>query len=266
MKQLIHILVTAIVALSCSLSATAQKSFILKGSVAPGLKDVKYYVYISDDNFILNEKPTDSIEVKNGKFSYNTKLKEVRSGALRAIFSDGTMCQFYMPFFMVPGEKAIITVKDGEYFLEGSKFYQEWRSADAVYSPYQQKEREFTEKAQKLFKETPREQRHEKLSPLMGEYGELRSKTHDAMNEYLNEHNTEEGCAMFMINCMPIEEVYGNSSESVRHGRFQKFFEVTMKRSEEAKKMHEAQVKKAIEARKANREARRAANAANNAL
>ena len=63
-------------------------------------------VILGEDEFIL---------VKDGKFSYRTKLdKEVRA-RIRAVFEDGSLCEAYIEEQFIPGKVLHMLVMDNQY-------------------------------------------------------------------------------------------------------------------------------------------------------
>lgn len=139
-NRLIYLICVSIALLFCAESFSApktkaSKAFVIEGTVAPETPDVAYLVYISNENFQFYSRPSDTIRVVNKKFSYrNTSIDEVRLLNLRAKYPDGSLAQSYINLVLVPGELAKVSVFNGYFELDGSKFFHEMGSLDDVFS------------------------------------------------------------------------------------------------------------------------------------
>ena len=98
----------------------------------------KYLVYTfrDYDHPAQLPEPMDTIEVKNGLFSYSTTLDQSYSGMLKAVAPDGSKGEYFLEFMFVPGENCEIDVKGeglNEFTLGGSKFYRDWEAFAQFY-------------------------------------------------------------------------------------------------------------------------------------
>lgn len=90
-------------------------NFVLSGTTTKGLRDVAYMINFEDEDGDINKKPTAVVLVKDGKFSYRTKLdKEVRA-RIRAVFEDGSLCEATIEEQFIPGNVLHILVMDNQY-------------------------------------------------------------------------------------------------------------------------------------------------------
>ena len=157
LKTIMPIALTAM-ALCISMNSFAGKTFKIDGTVLRGLHDVKYYIYIGDSNGSISSTPTDSVDVKNGKFSYSVNLDDIREGRIQAVLDDGTICTAYMQFPFLPGEKANLLVCNGEFRLSGSSFYKQWGAFDDFYTPYQKSIELKRNKAMNAWQKLPKDE------------------------------------------------------------------------------------------------------------
>ena len=97
------------------IEADTATNFVLSGTTTKGLRDVAYLINFEDEDGDINKKPTAVVLVKDGKFSYRTKLdKEVRA-RIRAVFEDGSLCEATIEEQFIPGNVLHILVMDNQY-------------------------------------------------------------------------------------------------------------------------------------------------------
>ena len=97
------------------IEADTATNFVLSGTTTKGLRDVAYLINFEDEDGDINKKPTAVVLVKDGKFSYRTKLdKEVRA-RIRAVFEDGSLCEAYIEEQFIPGNVLHMLVMDNQY-------------------------------------------------------------------------------------------------------------------------------------------------------
>ncbi|EXG77673.1 thiol-disulfide isomerase-like thioredoxin [Xylanibacter oryzae DSM 17970] len=251
LKTIMPFALTAM-ALCVSFNSFAGKTFKIDGTVLRGLHDVKYYIYIGDSNGSISSTPTDSVDVKNGKFSYSVNLDDIREGRIQAVLDDGTICTAYMQFPFLPGEKANLLVCNGEFRLSGSSFYKQWGAFDDFYTPYQKSIELKRNKAMNAWQKLPKDENKvsekdkEAFTLLNNEYRDEINKTNTAVQEYLKKHNNEEGCIMYMARYFDdVEGTWNAASESVKKGRIANLLK---KKVEQERLMKEHQEKiKAVE-------------------
>ena len=110
--------------------------FTLKGTVPNELNVNHLLVYVNCYGQTEMPKPIDSIYVKDGKFEFSEEFDQPYSGMLRAVKKNGTLGEYFMEFFFVPGEVCKIDVKGeglNEFTLSGSKFYRDWQAFGDFY-------------------------------------------------------------------------------------------------------------------------------------
>ncbi len=89
----------------------SSNTFTLKGTVPNELNVNHLLVYVNRYGQTEMPKPIDSIYVKDGKFEFSEEFDQPYSGMLRAVKKDGTLGEYFMEFFFVPGEVCKIDVK-----------------------------------------------------------------------------------------------------------------------------------------------------------
>ncbi len=223
MKKILLSLVLAIVAIIPA-QVFAQKTFFLQGTVAKALHDVRYYIYIAKDDGSFDNKPTDSVEIKNHKFVYRVKMRQPRMAHVRAIFDDGSLCSVYMNFPFVPGEKALLNVQNGSFFLNGSKFYRQWNAADNYFGPHYDKYRAFERKYTDISNQPKSEERDKELAELDRQYMDMYNEYNHYANEYLKEHNDEDGTIAYFAMNYSFEKTWDMARNSVKNGLDGKLF------------------------------------------
>jgi hypothetical protein len=116
--------------------------FTLKGTVPNELNVNHLLVYVNRYGQTEMPKPIDSIYVKDGKFEFSEEFDQPYSGMLRSVKKDGTLGEYFMEFFFVPGEDCKIDVKGeglNEFTLSGSKFYRDWEAFAQFYEKARKK-------------------------------------------------------------------------------------------------------------------------------
>ena len=176
--------------------------FTLNGTVPNELNVNHLLVYVNRYGLTEMPKPIDSIYVKDGKFEFSEEFDQPYSGMLRAVKKDGTLGEYFMEFFFVPGEDCKIDVRGeglNEFVLGGSKFYRDWEAFGKFY-----------EKAKK------------KAIALNGAGDE---EYFASIADYNRRHKGEEGSLMYQ--CMWLANSNMNFSifDDIQGGRFKRYIQ-----------------------------------------
>ena len=177
----------------------AGNTFTLKGTVPDELNVDHYLVYINRYGQKGLPAPIDSVYVKDGKFEFSEEFDQPYSGMLRAVKKDGTLGEFFMEFFFVPGENCNINIQGeglNEFALSGSKFYQDWTAFKIFYEKERQKAIDLQGAGDKAFSE--------------------------AVAEYNRKHKDEEGCILYQYMWRYTGMDY-YIADGIRNGRFKNY-------------------------------------------
>ena len=173
---------------------TQKPNFQMDITVSQGINDSGYLIEIFDNPNQWRGQQVADIPVVDRKCSFATYVDEPKMAHITATFPDGSVCSAYVWFPFVPGEKAVVKVKNGTFELSGTSFYEQWGNAG-----------ELVENAGKYHKE---------------------EETQALLLSYLKEHINEEGCVMrfWQYEVLPREEILKLIPVKIKNGRFKKFF------------------------------------------
>ena len=195
--------------LSCVFIGCADnnQTFTLKGKVEQGINVEKYLVYIFRDYDHPEQfpEPMDTIEVKNGLFSYSTTLDQPYSGLLKAVAPDGSEGEYFLEFMFVPGESCEIDVYGeglNEFTLGGSKFYRDWEAFAQFYNKERKKAIELQGAGDDAF--------------------------FAAIADYNSKHKDEEGCIMYQYMWRYARMDY-SIADGISQGRFKNYIQYMRK-------------------------------------
>lgn len=177
----------------------AGNTFRLKGTVPDELNTDHYLVYINRYGQTGLPAPIDSVYVKDGKFEFSEEFDQPYSGMLRAVKKDGTLGEFFMEFFFVPGENCNINILGeglNEFALSGSKFYQDWTAFKNFYEKERQKAIDLQGAGDKAY--------------------------YAAIADYNRKHKNEEGCIMYQYMWRYTGMDY-SIADGIRNGRFKNY-------------------------------------------
>ena len=227
------VLAATIVAAIMPCKASAQNNFTIDGTVSPGLRDVKYYIYYSNNPYELGEL-TDSVDVKQGKFSYAAHLDVPRFINLRAIFDDGSLCSAWVNTVAVPNQTLKLTVKNGFFDADGSEFYRQMDEADKIYEACSKPLKDLCEQMQKVQEIQDEAERSRKENEMLEIANAVNEKYRDSMLEYIKENNDKPG-AMTRLCMGSFQYFYKYVRNSVRKEYIDPLFAEVIKQMEEQK-------------------------------
>ena len=237
MRKLIKHLMCGVMSVGLLASCTQKSNtFVVEGFVDEAITDSAYNVFIGDTNFRVSpDKPFDVVVVKDKKFHFETQIDYPTYIYLQAIFPGNIPCQAYVNFILVPGETAKVTVHNGYFDLDGSKFYQEWSGFDKFYEQCTARINELSRQLQG--QETPDEE-------LLKEYFAVRDSLIENLIGYTKEHNSEEGTVIYasMTGFTSISNLFDTiAAPEIKKGRFADYIDMRFKsEAESAKRRAEA--------------------------
>ena len=237
MRKLIKHLMCGVMSVGLLASCTQKSNtFVVEGFVDEAITDSAYNVFIGDTNFRVSpDKPFDVVVVKDKKFHFETQIDYPTYIYLQAIFPGNIPCQAYVNFILVPGETAKVTVHNGYFDLDGSKFYQEWSAFDKYYEQCTARINELSRQLQG--QETPDEES-------LKEYFAVRDSLIENLIGYTKEHNSEEGSVIYasMAGFTSISNLFDTiATPEIKKGRFANYIDMRFKsEAESAKRRAEA--------------------------
>ena len=212
-----------------------SKTFVVEGFVDEAITDSAYNVYIGDENFNVSMKePAAVVVVKDKKFHYECNVDYPTFIYFRAIFPGNILCNAYVDAVLVPGETAKLTVHNGYYDIEGTKFYDDWSSFDKFYDKSFVRVNELRDKLRS--QETIDEEVYK-------EYLAARDTLLEKLIGYVKQHNADEGAVIyastrgFVSDSVLFDSI---ASPEIKTGMFSKYIERQLKsQAEYAKYMAE---------------------------
>lgn len=201
-----------------------SKTFVVEGFVDEAITDSAYNVYIGDENFNISMKePAAVVVVKDKKFHYECNVDYPTFIFFRAIFPGNILCNAYVDAVLVPGETAKLTVHNGYYDIEGTKFYEEWNSFDKFYDQNFVRVNELRD--QLRGQETIDEEVYK-------EYLAARDTLLEKLIGYVKQHNADEGAVIyastrgFVSDSVLFDSI---ASPEIKTGMFSKYVERQLK-------------------------------------
>lgn len=245
MKHFLSIVAAVLLSASCN----GQKSdFTLKGQLDKDVNDTKYYIYMTDANGNLSQEPIDSVEVKKGKFAYKVTIDGPRLMFLRGKVDEHTISMNTQSFYAMPGEKAEINIKAGEYFLNGSTFYKQWNEADKAHSQSYSAITDIIDKARQLEKKQGLTDVEKMgiLEQLQNDFEKAHENLQKADSTCLATNADKPGVVAFMLhNCQDTELVERLMGKDVRSTDIGKMVEKQAKLVRQQREQQEAAEKEA---------------------
>lgn len=211
-------------------------TFVLEGYVDEAITDSAYNVFIGDKDFrITVEKPAEVVVVKDKKFHFETNIDYPTYIYLQAIFPGDIPCQAFVNFILVPGETAKVTVHNGYFDLQGSKFYKEWDGFDKFYE----------QSTARLSQLSSQLQGQETLDEeLIKAYIAARDSLVGNLIDYTKKHNSEEGAVIYasMSGFASASNLFDTiAAPEIKNGRFANYIDLRVKsEAESAKRIAEA--------------------------
>lgn len=231
--------------LAVSSMANAQKPFTMEG-VIEGEPDIKSVtIKVEKDDAYGEFLPEQTVEVKKGKFNFTTKTNSVVRAQI--VRGEGEKAK-YVTVVAVPGEKMKLSIKGDEYFYDGSKVYKECGKADAGVTPYYKDLVSYYDQALARIQTLPEDQQQDAVSKANDTIRIKQQAFQDATKKYAEDHKTEEGAMLYLVNYLNVEQVYEEMVPELKNGRvgeyYKKQIDYTVKvREERAKREAEEQAK-----------------------
>ena len=139
-------LLVALLLTACT-DARDKDNFVLQGTVAEGVEDVRYLLYIIDDyGHIQLDVPVDTLEVRNGQFSFAMHIEEPVGGLLKGVHQDGNTDFQFKEFWAIPGDTCVLRITGCRYDemeVHGGLFYAQYNAfkayRDSLFQPVLEK-------------------------------------------------------------------------------------------------------------------------------
>ena len=237
MRRLTKCLLCSLLSVGLLASCTQNsKKFVIEGFVDEVITDSAYNIYVGDKDFRINvQNPAAVVVVKDKKFHFETNVDYSTYIYIQAILPGGVPCQAFINLILVPGETAKISVHNGYFDLDGSKFYQEWSGFDKFYEQSTARLSELSHQLQG--QESPDEE-------LVKEYFAARDSLVGNLIGYTKEHNSEEGTVIYasMSGFTSISNLFDTiAAPEIKTGRFANYIDMRIKsEAESAKRCAEA--------------------------
>ena len=227
-KHLKHILCGALAVGLLASCNQKSKTFVVEGFVDEAIADSAYQVYIGDENFNVNTKePVDVIVVKDKKFHYECNVDYPTIIYFRALFPGDILCNAWVDAILLPGVTAKITVHNGYFDIEGTKFYDDLDSFDKFYNQATARISEMSRQLQS--QETPDEE-------LIKEYHAAVDSLRGKLIDYVKQHNADEGAVIyasklgFVSDSVLFDSI---AAPEIKTGMFSKYIEHQLKNQAE---------------------------------
>lgn len=237
MRRLTKCLLCSLLSVGLLASCTQNsKKFVIEGFVDEAITDSAYNIYVGDKDFRINvQNPAAVVVVKDKKFHFETNVDYPTYIYIQAILPGGVPCQAFINLILVPSETAKISVHNGYFDLDGSKFYQEWSGFDKFYEQSTARLSELSHQLQG--QESPDEE-------LVKEYFAARDSLVGNLIGYTKEHNSEEGTVIYasMSGFTSISNLFDTiAAPEIKTGRFANYIDMRIKsEAESAKRRAEA--------------------------
>ena len=192
--------------LAVSGTALAQKTVKIKGSIDD--KSVKELsIYLGEEGgYATQHQVKTSIPVKDGKFTYATKLGSIVPTTLVPGVENGHGYEIYL----VPGEKLNLTIKGIEHFYDGSKVYKEMNEADKFYMHHYEMFESWHDAALARYYTAPEDEKVAVNQAINDSIGLKYQELTDAVAKYRKEHMNEEGALLYLSDFDDVEEMYND--------------------------------------------------------
>ena len=220
------IILSMAAAIACT-AASAQKLHIT--SDMEGTADSVAIIALGTESqtYAIN----DTVATKNGKIDFTAELKETAMVYILNLAKEGRKS---IHIYGLPNEECHITGQwGGEYFVDGSKFYQQYNDMDRTLTPIKSKQSEIAKKA------TARLQAGEDRETVLAEYEKelepVKKQVKAETLDYIKKHPDNPACATLLEEFEPseIEGIVALLSPEVREGAFKSFINI---QTEQAKK------------------------------
>lgn len=214
---------TAMAMLTVGANAADNKGNVSFSGELSGLKDTLIVMTPTSERSMTR----DTVLTKDGKFQFTVNVKEPTTiyaytpGTLRRTERVG------FEIIAVPGEKAVMTGDlNSEYYVNGSKFYQEYNEADRTYSNALKPLNELVESLNK------RMQTGESQETLQKEYGEkapaIQKQAMSTIVDFIAKHPDSEGAAAFIPalgDLATMKKAAASLSDKVKNGRMHAYYQ-----------------------------------------
>lgn len=204
MKRLLSTTMLALMSAACMF---AQKPFKMEGKIEGEKINTKYYIQVGCEGGYGVYEQEEEIEVKNGKFKYSTQISSIVPAWLKKESGDNVP---HMTIYLVPDEKLKLTVKDDEYFYDGTKVYKEMNDADIFVTAITKDLKSFNETAYAELMNTTEDRKETVRDSLTKIIIQKSNARRMSIKEYRKQHLDSEGALIYLSDYDDVEEMYSD--------------------------------------------------------
>jgi thiol-disulfide isomerase/thioredoxin len=233
-------------------AAYAQKPFKINGKIAKELNCSKCLVRVCDKNMDFDKASVDTINIKNGKFSYSVNLNESSNIFLYTITEDGHVSRKSYNIVSVPGETVNVLLMDKMYELDGKgTFYSGWAKIYKEVKPYKMAVYEMIDSLNNLSRITPEDQQEKVIQPLYERFLTKRDKYISSIQEYMEKNPGEEAAYIYAANegVITFENILEKAGKYFENSNFSDYVKTNAnkeKKQREEKEAREQNAKKML--------------------
>lgn len=223
----------------------AQKPFKMEGNIEGEKTVSKLYIKFADADKYNQFSSEDSIDVKNGKFSYKKDLTEI---APAFIYSDKTDEKNGSAVFFVPGETLKLTINGSEFTYDGSDIYKSCDAADKALTPLNKDLMDYYNAAVVRLQTVPDSLREAVTAGIRDTLNTKSEAYNTALQSYLDNHTNVAGALLFLLYQVNPDEVLQKMSADMKSGLVGKLYQARSKAiAAEREKQKEAEAKEQAE-------------------
>lgn len=192
--------------LAVASSAFAQKTVKVKGTIDdPSIKKLYIQVGVEDSYGLYN--PADSVEVKNGKFTYTTKLNKIVPAWIKTENTDKAPTT---TAYLVPNEKLNLTIQNFNCIHNGSKVYKEMNDAYKFYSEVREKFDSYYDSALARVSNATEEEKPALNKSINDSLGVKYYEMNQSIVNYRKQHLDSEGALLYLSDHDDVEMMYSD--------------------------------------------------------
>lgn len=237
--------------LASASTAFAQKPIKVQGKIEGDASVAKITLQLGKEDKYNDFLPEETIEVKKGKFAFT---KQINSIVPAYIKPGDTETGRYYKVLLIPGENLKLTIKENEFFYDGSKVYKEMNDADLAVTPLMQDYETFYRHALNTLDATPEDQQ-QAVSKLLSDTLRIKGQARtEGIKNYYNSNKDKEGALLYLMDSYDVEAMYsdvkskymeehGNQEEGLLDNRVAKYLkqaiDYTVARREAQRKAQE---------------------------
>ena len=232
LKQTFFVLAAAALAQSCTTTPSGEEGKLHITTNLKNTNDTVVVIVVDADKVQKGEKLySDTVKATNGQIDVTIPLTHACNIALLNMKNGVPVGQ--MPFCGVPGEECQISGDwQAEYFLNGSKFYQQFNEIDQAITPIHREEVALVKECE------ARMAKGEVQEDIMKTYqlkaADIQMRMQNTQMEFIKKHPKNEACVT-LLSELPADkalEAINMLSKSVKEGRMKPVVETVRKQAE----------------------------------